>query len=381
MSPNNGRRERTRRSVLALGAKAAAALGAAQFSSPLQAAASGNSALVCLYLLGGNDSNNMIVPLDSPGYDAYARGRGPLSIPREDLLGVSTSNSGSYGFHPNLPGLRDLYKQGSLAVLANVGRSEAPLTRAQAKAGPLPPDLFEHARDPRIRYVRDGFLGIPWAASADGTSVGRLRHGISMLTPPSLSRQHGDLMSAVKEVSLRMSFPLTFIGQQMQTIAQALKSTGVNQQAFVCPVSGFDTHSNQLATQGRLYAELDEALTAFSRTLNDLGISNRVTLFTRTEFNRALRPNATGGTDHGWGGHELVFGGSTIGGQIYGRFPSLELGGSDDLGSNGVWVPGISDLQYSATIARWFGRTDLSGLPEFAGLSNFSVTDLGFLAG
>ena len=62
--------------------------------------------MVCIYLVGGNDSNNMIVPLDSPAYDAYARGRGALALAKDSLLGVQSGAAGSYGFHPNLPGLR-----------------------------------------------------------------------------------------------------------------------------------------------------------------------------------------------------------------------------------------------------------------------------------
>jgi uncharacterized protein (DUF1501 family) len=71
-------RTHSRRSVLSFGAKAAAALGVTHWTSGAAfAASSENVAAVCLYLLGGNDSNNMIVPMDSPGYDLYAKGRWP----------------------------------------------------------------------------------------------------------------------------------------------------------------------------------------------------------------------------------------------------------------------------------------------------------------
>lgn len=381
----NRHRTPSRRSVLSLGAKAAAALGVTQLmSGPARAASSGKSTVVCLYLLGGNDSNNMIVPLDSPAYDLYARGRGPLAIPRADLLGVyATANSANYGFHPSLSGLRDLYNAGSLAVLANVGRSEAPLNSAQVRANPgsLPADLFQHGGASRIRYLRDGYLGIPWAApETDGTVPTALRHGITVVSPRGRFERSGALMAAAAATSLRTAFPRSFTGEQMQSIAQALRVTGTSQQAFVCPVSGYDTHTDELAKQASLYVELNDALVAFSRSLDELGISDRVTLFTQTEFNRSLRPNARGGTEHGWGGHELILGGSTMGGQVYGRFPSLELGGPDDAGVNGVWIPSTSDLQYSATVAKWFGRNDLTDVPEFAGLANFTETDLGFLA-
>jgi uncharacterized protein (DUF1501 family) len=382
---SNEHSTRTRRSVLSLGAKAAAALGVTHLTSrPARAASSGNSAVVCLYLLGGNDSNNMIVPLDSPAYGIYAKGRGPLAIPRSDLLSVySTANSATYGFHPALSGLRDLYNQGSLAVLANVGRSEAPLSSAQVRATPgsVPADLFQHTGASRIRYLPDAYLGIPWAApDANGKPIRSLRHGISLVSLHSRGDQGGALMAGATAALLRTAFPETFTGQQMHSIAQALKVKGAGQQAFVCPVAGFDTHADELSRQAQLFGELNDALVAFSRSLDELGIADRVTLFTQTEFNRTLRPNARGGTEHGWGGHALILGGSTLGGQVYGRFPSLELGGPDDLDASGVWIPSTSDLQYSATVAMWFGGDDLSSLPDFAGLPNFTQTDLGFLA-
>lgn len=382
---SDGHRTHSRRSLLSLGAKAAAALGVSHLASrPARAGSSGNSAVVCLYLLGGNDSNNMIVPLDSPAYDSYAKGRGSLAIPRSDLLSVfSAANSATYGFHPNLGGLRDLYNQGSLAVLANVGRSEAPLNSAQVRANPgsLPADLFQHGGASRVRYLPDAYLGIPWAApETNRTALSPLRHGISLVSSRGGAERGGALMAAGTAASLRTPFPQTFTGEQLRSIAQALKVRGAGQQAFVCPVSGFDTHRDELAAQARLFAEVNDALVAFTRSLDELGIADRVTLFTQTEFNRTLRPNTSGGTEHGWGGHQLILGGSTMGGQVYGRFPSLELGGPDDLGANGVWIPSASDLQYSATVAKWFGRNGLSDLPEFAGLANFTETDLGFLA-
>ena len=118
----NSAKHTSRRSFLNIGARAAAAISLSEVLSPISlSAASPNRAVVCIYLLGGNDSNNMIVPLDSPAYDAYARGRGSLALAKDSLLAVQSGPSDAYGFHPNLPGLRDLYNQNALAVVANVG--------------------------------------------------------------------------------------------------------------------------------------------------------------------------------------------------------------------------------------------------------------------
>ena len=105
-------------------------------------------AIVCLFLAGGNDANNLIVPSDTAGYNAYAAGRGALALPRTGLLGVNvTANDGhTYGLHPAMPELQALFNQGRSTVMANVGTLCAPTTKAQynARSVPLPNQLFSH---------------------------------------------------------------------------------------------------------------------------------------------------------------------------------------------------------------------------------------------
>ena len=136
--------------------------------SPISlSAASPNRTVVCIYLIGGNDSNNMIVPLDSPAYDTYARGRGPLALAKDSLLDVQSGASDRYGFHPNLPGLRDLYNQNALAVVANVGR----VAPGRSAAG----ELTDNTGEMQVRYVPGGYLAIPWAVPVScrfGTTAG-----------------------------------------------------------------------------------------------------------------------------------------------------------------------------------------------------------------
>jgi uncharacterized protein (DUF1501 family) len=367
---------RSRRSVLRFGAGAAATFGLSNLAPISQAASSLNRSSVCLYLLGGNDSNNMVVPLDSPGYDLYAKGRGSLAIPRNALLSVYSSNaSAAFGFHPSLPGIQDLYNQGVLGVMANVGRAALPVNRAGVKSNPrtLPSDLFEHGAASHVRYLPNGYMTLSWAPGA-ATPVALLEHGVTVSSSEALPAPGG------QSKRLAAGFPQTPTGQLLESVANFLKLGPSGQQLFVCPVSGFDTHGNQLARQADLFSELDSAVGAFYRAVQDLGIADRVTLFTQTEFNRTLAPNAHGGTEHAWGGHQLILGRSVLGGQVYGRFPALELGGTDDAGTSGIWIPSTSDLQYAATLASWLGRSDLQGLPEFAGLRQFAETDLGFLA-
>jgi uncharacterized protein (DUF1501 family) len=164
------------------------------------------------------------------------------------------------------------------------------------------------------------------------------------------------------------------------TVLAALKLGAFGQQAFLVPMAGFETKRNQLVRQAALFAEIDSALVAFYRAVSDLGMAENVTVYTDTEFNRTLTPNKTGGSGHAWGGHHLVMGGSTLGGRIYGQFPSLEVGGADDASGNGTWTPSTSSAQYAATLAYWYGKTDLSDVPEYASSSRAYRGRLSFLA-
>jgi uncharacterized protein (DUF1501 family) len=104
-------------------------------------------------------------------------------------------------------------------------------------------------------------------------------------------------------------------------------------------------------------------------------MQNNVTLFTASDFGRTGQSNGQG-SDHGWGNHHLVMGGAVKGGQIYGSFPSLVLGGADDIG-NGNWVPSTAVDQVGATLGKWFGAS--ATLNEiFPRLNNFNP-DLGFM--
>jgi uncharacterized protein (DUF1501 family) len=118
---------------------------------------------------------------------------------------------------------------------------------------------------------------------------------------------------------------------------------------------------------------------AFFSTLDAYGLTNQVTLFTESEFNRTGNANANLGTDHAWGGHHLVIGGAVHGGTTYGSFPTHQLSGPDDAGDRGNWIPTTSLDQYAATFGGWFGVSDADLDGIFPNLRNFSTRRLGFL--
>lgn len=106
-------------------------------------------ALVCVFLYGGNDSNNVLVPRGTD-YGAYAAARSSLALPQDSLRPIAPLSGGDgrqWGLHPNLPGLQNLFNAQRLALVANVGPLVAPVTRAEYLAGTaaLPPQLFSHS--------------------------------------------------------------------------------------------------------------------------------------------------------------------------------------------------------------------------------------------
>ncbi len=179
------------------------------------------------------------------------------------------------------------------------------------------------------------------------------------------------------------------IAIQLQTVARIIAgqtTLGAHRQVFFINVGGFDTHNGQLAGHGDLMARVAHAIEYFDTALAALPIGdmrNNVTLFTASDFGRTFASNGSG-TDHGWGGHHIVAGGSVIGKEIYGEFPMTAVTGGSidnplDTGS-GRMIPTISVDQYAATLARWFGLSQAEITAVFPNLANFTVQDLGFMA-
>ncbi|MYN05308.1 DUF1501 domain-containing protein [Pseudoduganella sp. DS3] len=129
-------------------------LGLLGMTRPAQAAVGDYKALVCLYLYGGNDGNNMIVPLDAAHYGAYSNirrsGGLALSVEAKTLLAARSARlqdgtEQPFAFHYGMPEIDALFAQGQVAALLNVGNLRQPLTKAQYQSGAgVPPQLFSH---------------------------------------------------------------------------------------------------------------------------------------------------------------------------------------------------------------------------------------------
>lgn len=400
-------------------------------------------ALVCVFLYGGNDSNNLLIPSTGADYAAYAAARQNLALAQNILLPIDpTNDSRDFGMHPSCAGLQSLFGSGKLAILCNVGTLVGPVNRSQYLAGSVavPPQLFSH-NDQQVQWqtsVPDQLSKTGWGGRCadllapvntgsqvsmsislsgantfevgntvqqyqvspagsiglSGISSNRLQQikdiigmphtnlfekGFAQVTDTAI--RNNDLLSAaLASVPDPTGFPVTSLGNQLKMIAKliaARNALSMKRQIFFCSIGGYDTHGEQLVTQAGLLSELSDSLKAFSDTMSTLGVQDKVTTFTASDFSRTFPSNGIG-SDHAWGGHQLIVGGAVQGKKLYGTYPTLAVNGPDDT-TQGRWIPTTAVDEYSATLAKWFGVTESNLDTVFPNLTRFAHRDLGFM--
>ncbi len=185
------------------------------------------------------------------------------------------------------------------------------------------------------------------------------------------------------------------LADQLKLVARligARNGLGAKRQVFLVSLGGFDLHDNLITQQPVLMGRVSEAMTAFYNATVELGVANRVTAFTASDFGRTLTSNGDG-SDHGWGSHHLMVGGAVKGAAFYGTAPPVSV--SSTTAPQDQWhvgqgrlLPSTSVDQYAATLASWFGvaNSELAGiLPNLrrfgtaAGRPDYP-TNLGFMA-
>jgi len=144
-------------------------------------------ALVCIFMFGGNDSNNMLVPTDSR-YTQYLQTRSVLALPQSELLPLQMNGQSIYGMHPNIPEMQGYFNnQKSLAILANVGTLVQPTTQATYRAFKnLPENLFSHS-DQQDQWQSAQLAGTPASGWAGKVADNVQTFNASALFPPILS--------------------------------------------------------------------------------------------------------------------------------------------------------------------------------------------------
>ena len=160
-------------------------------------------------------------------------------------------------------------------------------------------------------------------------------------------------------------FPTEGLGQQLKMVARLIKgqaALGVKRQVFFVSLGGFDLHDNLIDKHPALLAQVSNAMTAFYNATVEMGVANKVTAFTASDFGRTLASNGDG-SDHGWGSHHLVVGGAVKGNAFYGTPPPVSVASTTAAADQwhvgqGRLLPSTSVDQYAATLARWFGVAD-----------------------
>lgn len=201
--------------------------------------------------------------------------------------------------------------------------------------------------------------------------------------------------SALAGIALSTAFPAgNSLAAELAIVARLIAARGVlglKRQVFLVSLGGFDHHDNLLSQHPGLLTKVSEALAAFFRATVELGVSEQVTAFTASDFGRALSSNGDG-TDHGWGGHNVIVGGAVRGQTFYGSPPPPSVGETsspDDQWhvGNGRLLPSTSVEQFAATLGLWFGAAPaeldsvlphLHNFGEAAGRGDYPV-NLGFM--
>jgi uncharacterized protein (DUF1501 family) len=412
-------------------------------------------ALVCIFLNGGNDYANTIVPYDQTSYDAYLKYRAVLAYPKASLdpfvLNPAAALPGGrqFAMAPGLAPLLPMFDAGQLAVVMNLGTLVAPTTKVQyqARSVALPPKLFSH-NDQQSYWQSSSPEGATsgWGGrigdlfeSSNGTaatltcinSAGNavylsgkqaVQYAVSNNGPVALSGFNSLFGSATGATALKQlmtgqqsallanehaivskrsldtyaqvssalaaatplvtAFPNTSLANQLKIIARLISASaqlGTKRQVFFASIGGFDLHDNLITQQPLLLAQIAGAMKSFYDATAELGVADKVTSFTASDFGRTLVAN-TDGSDHGWGSMHVVAGGAVQGRKLYGTAPVIADNGPDDVGQ-GRLLPTTSVDQYAATLATWFGvtQTDLPTVLPNIGNYNPSTRNIGFV--
>lgn len=436
------------------------ALNLAAMAEASAASADDYKAIVCVFLYGGNDYGNTLVPYDSSNYNAYQQLRPTLAYARDKLAAtlltpaVAPVDSGGfaheYALAPELAPLLPIFNAGRMGVLLNVGTLIQPTSKLQYtnKSVALPPKLFSHNDQQSVWQSSapegatsgwGGRIGDLFAAgngnatftcvNVSGNAVylsgkSAVQYQVStsgsvpfnglknplfgsnacsqalqtLVTAPQshlfeneynrVSKRAIDADAVLSSAllgapNIATPFPANnSLADQLKMVARMIScaaSLGAKRQVFFVSQGGFDTHDGLLSTHPGLLSSVADAMAAFYNSTIELGVANKVTTFTASDFGRTLAGN-NDGSDHGWGSMHFMLGGAVNGKRYYGTAPIVASNGPDDVGQ-GRLLPTTSVDQYAATLGKWMGVSDsnlLSLLPNLANY-NLSARNLGFV--
>ncbi len=365
----------TRREFLSTSAKGAGLLAFSQFvpgflrdsiAANAPAPEKDRKILVMVQLAGGNDGLNTLIPFED---DNYYRLRPSIGIKKSETIQLTDS----LGLHPNCEGLSQLYKEGKLSVVQNVGYPNPNRSHFRST------EIWEAASDADQfgdsgwlgRYLDNNCSGAPSIGDPEAITFGNelplsvqgetphnlfsinnrpgkvrrpdyglLDHLVGASSEPDnesfLKQTMMDTLiteDRIQELFTRFSttaqYPGNRLGQSLKNVA-SLISSGLPTRVYFVSLGGFDTHQGQLNTHQRLMRELSTSLQAFQKDLEARGLADQVLTMTFSEFGRRPSENESGGTDHGTAAPLFIMG-SQIKDQMVGKAPDLNLKNNRDL--------------------------------------------------
>lgn len=362
----------------------------------------GNKVLVILQLSGGNDGLNTVIPVRN---DLYYKARPRLGIQRNNALMIGDEA----GLHPALTGFKELYDDGSLGILNNVGYPNPDRSHFRSM------DIW-HTASNSNEYLTTGWLGRYLDAQCNGcdkptqaieiddilslSMKGEHIKGIAVKDPQRLygtanekffkdvNKNHTDnkdeqpvdylyktmaetLSSAdyiFKQSRLHPTnaeYPKTDLGNSMKTIASLIFSD-INTKVYYVSLGSFDTHVGQEGQQQRLFTEMNDAVKAFVKDLKQNNRFNDVMLMTFSEFGRRVAQNASGGTDHGTANNMFLIGGGLKQKGLINALPDLADLDEGDL-KHKVDFKNV----YATVLNKWLGADDKAVLGRGYEYMNF----------
>jgi uncharacterized protein (DUF1501 family) len=359
--------------------------------------------LVVVYLGGGNDALNTLIPYQDGAY--YSR-RPSIAIPAGQVLQVGADGAGhALGLHPRLGGLLNVFNEGRLALVQRTGypnssRSHFEATDIWGTANPqsstgsgwlgryldtLPRPLDALAAwnttGETPRALLSGQSGVPAIPNATSYTYASPNRGSAatqeraaaqaMASNPAIGRPHLafvngtsrgaietlDRVAQARSYTPTVVYPNNGLGLALRTVAGAIVR-GIGSRVFWVETGGFDTHAQQGAAggaYGNLMGTLGDGLWAFYSDVRNQGLANDITLIVFSEFGRRISENGSSGTDHGAGGLMMALGGMVRGG-LYGTAASLAPG-NPTLENNSGDVRHETDFRsvYARLLDQWLG--------------------------
>jgi uncharacterized protein (DUF1501 family) len=414
----------TRRSFLAGCAVAAASTGLPRVARA--DAVSDPDILVVVFLRGGMDGLNLLCPTSGDDRTRYENHRPTLAVPRTGE-GAALDLGNGFGLHPAAQPLLDLFERGQVAVVHACGMDDPTRSHFEAQdfmelgtpgakttsTGWLHRHLASAANLPEeilVPALSAGFLqpmsllGTTEALTLEGAEDFTFSTGPWLWREPQrlamrrMHERHADTvgaaglttMNAVDVVSAyvspdyepagSMAYPEDEIGRRFKLIAQML-TADVGTRVVTLDIGDWDTHENQGAGSGGQFAglvgSLTTALAAFQDDMEAVGLADRITVVTMTEFGRRLDENADAGTDHGHAAPMILVGRNVRGG-LHGQWPGL----APSQLFEGLDVEVTTDYRrvLSEVLIRRLGNPDLAAVfPGYTGYEPLGVvqgTDL-----